>query len=270
MNTASTNQHDRINFLKNRNLRVLLADDNRVNQFLGKRILQNIGVLHIDLANDGNEAYSMVNKSAYDLILTDVEMPGMNGYQLAKAIHFTLTDSNCPVIIALTANASDDDREQARLAGIDDYLTKPYNPRDLMDAILRHFSGDDFLLLGEMEMKEKTTTSSLQKVYELFHHNPEDVQHFLRMLSSQLPVLISEIKTGISEDQWDRAFQAAHKLKSPVTLLGNCQLASALCEFTEDLRNRHKLAESPAAFENMLPPLESMLVLINTELESRI
>ena len=270
MHSTSTNQHDRINFLKNRNLRVLLADDNRVNQFLGKRILQNIGVLQIDLAGDGNEAYTMIRKSSYDLILTDVEMPGMNGYELARAIHFTITDASCPVIIALTANASDDDREQARLAGIDDYLTKPYNPRDLMDAILRHFSGSDFLVLGEMEMKEKTKTSSLEKVYELFHHNAEDVCHFLKMLSAQLPLLITEIKKGISDDDWDRAFQAAHKLKSPVSLMGNCELSATLCEFTENLRNRNKLSECPATFETMLPPFESMLVLINTELEKKI
>jgi CheY-like chemotaxis protein len=270
MHTTPGNQQTVTAFLKSRNLRILLVDDNRVNQFLGKRILQNIGVTNVELASDGDEAFSKIIAGEFDVLLTDVEMPGKSGYELSKALHSTIAPEKMPLIIALTANASDEDREQAKQAGISGYLTKPYSPQDLMDILFQHFGSENVLILEDMTLSTvQKSHSSLQKVYEVFHSNREDIQHFLLMLSQQLPQLIQEIKQGIALDDWDKAFQAAHKLKSPVTLLGNSFLAGELGKLTEDLRNRERLQDCPAAFDNLLPDLESMLVLVNTELEKQ-
>jgi CheY-like chemotaxis protein len=269
MQTSRDNQQSVISFLKTRNLRILLADDNRVNQFLGKRILQNIGVTNVELASDGNEAFAKIIASEFDVLLTDVEMPGKSGYELSKAIHSAMNPDKIPLIIALTANASDEDRELAAQAGIRGYLTKPYSPQDLIDIFYRHFGNESVLILEDIVPATHKSQSSLQKVYDVFHSNREDVQHFLFMLSQQLPQLINEIKQGIAADDWDKAFQAAHKLKSPVTLIGNSYLADELGKLTEDLRNRERLKDCPAALENILPGLESLLVLVNTELEKQ-
>ena len=271
MDNFPGNQQTIISFLRSLNLRVLLADDNRVNQFLGKRILQNIGITAVELASDGQEAFSAVNSSRFDIVLTDVEMPGMSGYELARAIHATVSPEMIPLIIALTANASDNDREQARLAGIHDYLTKPYSPQDLMDILVRHFGKEDVAIYEDsVVITPVHSQTSLQRLYEAFHSNREDIRHFLSMLSQQLPQLIGDIKSGIAQDDWDRAFQAAHKLKSPVTLLGNTVLADSLGVLSEDLKNRKCLENCPAAFDNILPALESLLVLINSELEKQV
>lgn len=271
MDSSPGNQQIIISYLQSRNFRVLLADDNRVNLFLGKRILQNIGITQVELVSDGQEALNALHKGSFDIVLTDVEMPGMNGHELAKAIHTGLHPDKVPFIIALTANASEDDREQAKLAGIHDYLTKPYSPQDLMDILVKHFGKEEVIVFEEAVPVDKhQERASLQRLYEAFHYNPADIRHFLTMLSQQLPELIREIKNGIAADEWDKAFQAAHKLKSPVTLIGNRQLADSLGELTEDLRNRFRLEHCPATFDDLLPELESLLVLINTELEKRV
>ena len=73
---------------------VLLVDDNRVNQFLGKRILQNLGIQHIELAGNGEDAFYMVQQRDFDVLLTDVEMPGMDGYELSMAIRHSEKTKN--------------------------------------------------------------------------------------------------------------------------------------------------------------------------------
>jgi two-component system sensor histidine kinase/response regulator len=265
------NQRDsyqsQVDFIKSRNLYVLLTDDNRVNQFLGKRILKNIGVSNVDLASDGDEAFELVKNNDYDIILTDVEMPIMNGYELAMAVHAAIPEEKLPLIIALTANASDDDRETARKSGIDDYLTKPYSPQDLIDVIMKHCGKADLMFFEEINTVEKSSAPGLQKLYSLFHSNPDDIRHFLSMLSQQIPELIAEMRKGILKDDWEKAFQAAHKLKSPITMLGDTHLATGLGNLTENLRHRRQLNYCPTAFDALLPALESVIVLINSELE---
>ena len=249
---------------------MLLADDNRVNQFLGKRILQNLGITNVDLVSNGNEAFEASRKHSYDLLLTDVEMPGMNGYELANCIRSLEAENEHLLIIALTANATDEDREKAVSSGIDDYLTKPYTPQDLQKVLLRHLKPEEEIQIQEMDFTSSTKIRSTQmtQVYELFHQNTRDVRHFLAMLSQQIPVLTNEIRKGIQHDEWENAFQSAHKLKSPVNILGSDDLRAALEIFTEDLRHQQNLAECCSRFEQILPALVSLLVLVNTELES--
>jgi CheY-like chemotaxis protein/HPt (histidine-containing phosphotransfer) domain-containing protein len=256
------------NNLMHKSLSILLVDDNKVNQFLGKRILQNLGITNIVLAGNGNEALELVINGSYDILLTDVEMPGMNGYELSAAIREKEAGEKKIIIIALTANASEEDREKAVVAGIDDYITKPYSPQDLMYTLQKNllenrpFMVEDF---GQA-IKEKPN-EGIKNVYSVFRDNKEDVKQFLHMLSGQLPELIQQIKTGIITENWDLSFQAAHKLKSPVKMLSSVQLFDKLSVFTEDLKERKNLNLSPENFETIAPELESLLVMVNKELE---
>lgn len=269
MENVCSNQASRIDFLKNKNLRVLLADDNRVNQFLGKRILQNIGISSVELASDGHEALALLQHTNFDVLLTDVEMPGMNGYELSDSVHRLKTGNSVPVIIALTANASEEDREMARSAGIHDYLTKPYSPQDLLEVLWNHFGKEELLVTGTVHSIANVHSITLHRVVEIFHNNADDIRHFLLMLSQQLPQLLDEIKKGIAEDNWNAAFQASHKLKSPVSLLGDSNLTESLTRLSENMRHRRELHACPAEFDQLLPQFESMMVLINSELEKQ-
>ena len=78
---------------ENPSIQILLVDDNRVNQFLGKRLLKNIGIENVDLCSNGNDAIVRITNKHYDVILTDIEMPGMNGYELSQSIRTLKKDS---------------------------------------------------------------------------------------------------------------------------------------------------------------------------------
>lgn len=255
----------------NKNISILLVDDNRVNQFLGKRILQNLGISNIEIAGDGITAFELIKNNNFDVLLTDVEMPGLNGYELSEAIRSYENNTKHITIIALTANASDEDRELAKKAGIDDYLTKPYSPQDLQDMLLKYLHKKEKFIFEDLStLKNGDSNDSIGHLYTIFHHNKDDVRHFLHMLSGQIPLLTSEIKAGIELENWEEAFQAAHKLKSPVKMLGGNELVLQLNILSEQLNEKKATETALANFEIIAPSLESLLVLVNRELEKLI
>jgi CheY-like chemotaxis protein len=114
-------------------LRILLVEDNAVNQMLAMSMLQKLGA-KADLAADGLEALDCVRQGVYDLILMDMQMPRMDGLSATRAIR-ALPDIRQPRIVALTANAMDADREACLDAGMNDFLTKPFQAFDLQEKL---------------------------------------------------------------------------------------------------------------------------------------
>jgi CheY-like chemotaxis protein len=115
-------------------LRVLLAEDNVVNQKLALRLLQQMGY-RADLASNGIEAVESVQRQTYDVVLMDVQMPEMDGLEAARQINSRWQPSERPRIVAMTANAMQGDREMCIEAGMDDYLTKPIRVDRLVEAL---------------------------------------------------------------------------------------------------------------------------------------
>ncbi len=123
-------------------LRILLAEDNVVNQKLALRLLQQMGY-RADLASNGIEAVESVARQTYDVILMDVQMPDMDGLEASRQIVATWPDAR-PRIIAMTANAMQGDREMCLAAGMDDYVTKPIRVDALVEALyaVQHRGGN--------------------------------------------------------------------------------------------------------------------------------
>jgi CheY-like chemotaxis protein len=119
-----------------RELRVLLAEDNAVNQKLALRLLERMG-LKADVVGDGREAVTAVGKRRYDLVLMDVQMPEMDGLTATRHIVGKWPREKRPWIVAMTANAMAGDREACLDAGMDDYVSKPIRPEELAAAIAR-------------------------------------------------------------------------------------------------------------------------------------
>ena len=117
-------------------LRILLAEDNLVNQKLASRLLARMGY-HADLAGNGVEAIEAVERQAYDLVLMDVQMPELDGLEASRRIVERWPEGRRPRIVAMTANASQGDREACLAAGMDDYVTKPIRVDALVKALLR-------------------------------------------------------------------------------------------------------------------------------------
>ncbi len=115
-------------------LRILLVEDNTVSQKLASRILERLGY-QADLAINGLEALEMLQRETYEVVLMDVQMPKMDGLEATRRIRRELTLDAQPRIIAMTANAMQEDREKCLMAGMDDYLSKPIRVEELVMAL---------------------------------------------------------------------------------------------------------------------------------------
>jgi CheY-like chemotaxis protein len=116
-------------------LRILLAEDNVVNQKLALRLLEQMGY-RADMASNGIEAIESLERQIYDVILMDVQMPEMDGLEATRLIR-KLTGAIQPHIIAMTANAMEGDREMCIAAGMNDYISKPIRINELVEALMK-------------------------------------------------------------------------------------------------------------------------------------
>jgi CheY-like chemotaxis protein len=117
-------------------LRLLLAEDNLVNQKVALLMLKKLGI-KADVATNGLEVMQALERQTYDVVLMDVQMPEMDGFEAAKAIRERWTEGK-PHIIAVTAHALEGDRKRCIEAGMDDYISKPVRLEELIEALGRY------------------------------------------------------------------------------------------------------------------------------------
>jgi CheY-like chemotaxis protein len=119
-------------FSKRHPLRILVAEDNAISQRLIERVLEKLGYKP-EFAEDGMDALHAVNQKIFDLIFMDVQMPFKDGLEATRQIR--LLEGDQPVIIAMTANTLQGDREECLEAGMDDYISKPVKLEMLMERL---------------------------------------------------------------------------------------------------------------------------------------
>ena len=117
-------------------LRILLAEDSAVNQKVALALLAKLGY-RADVVGNGREALTALEQGRYDVVLMDVQMPELDGLDTSRRIRERWTDGERPRIIAMTANALQEDRDACFAAGMDDYVAKPVRPEELAEALTR-------------------------------------------------------------------------------------------------------------------------------------
>ncbi|RKX18322.1 MAG: hybrid sensor histidine kinase/response regulator [Candidatus Zixiibacteriota bacterium] len=136
---SSTESNDLQSFVST-NKKILLVEDNKFNMILAKKLLDKEG-FQVETAVDGQKAVECVEASSYDLILMDVQMPVLNGYEAtAKIRDMQKISGEFIPIIAMTANAQQGDKEECLAAGMDDYINKPINAKKLKECIVKYLS----------------------------------------------------------------------------------------------------------------------------------
>jgi PAS domain S-box-containing protein len=221
-------------------LRVLLAEDNEVNQLLAKSILQYWG-FDSEIATTGNEVLQWLNKENFDVILMDIQMPEKSGLEAAKEIR-NLPDAkkrNIP-IIALTANALKGEEKKYMAVGMNDYLTKPFKENELYEVIskvLRHegsFGSSDHTIETKTDvavLPEPTDKLyDLQLVNELARGNEEFIRSLIQIFLETIPSTSKEMAEACSQQNWDQTGKLAHKLKSTIDTM-------CITSIKEDIRS---------------------------------
>jgi PAS domain S-box-containing protein len=214
-------------------LRVLLVEDNAVNRQLALRLLEKLGY-GADVAVNGLEALEALRRQPYDVVLMDVEMPEMDGLEAARRIHREWRAHERPRIVAMTANAMQEDREICLAAGMDDYMSKPIRLDELAAALRRcvpHSAADEGVLDQQALEQLRARTGDDAFVVEL-------VDTFLR----DAPALIDTLRDALENEEAQGLRRAAHTLKSNARVFGGTGLAE-LCQELETMAQTGALVE---------------------------
>lgn len=210
--------------------KVLLAEDNPVNQEVASVMLQNIGI-YPRIANNGREALQMMREDHFDLVLMDCQMPVMDGFEATAAWRQEEQSSNLlPLpIIALTANAITGDREYCLGKGMSDYLSKPFSPEQLHQLLSRWLIAKPSRDNQDLEMDAQVITQ-LQNMREGL------LEKVIQLFRSSSPELLDAIEDGIQQENADQVFKNAHSLKNSASNLGINALVKACRTLEADAR----------------------------------
>ncbi|APB35000.1 two-component hybrid sensor and regulator histidine kinase [Gloeomargarita lithophora Alchichica-D10] len=226
-------------------LRILLAEDNVVNQKVALGQLRQLGY-QADVANNGVEVLKLLEHNAYDIILMDCQMPDLDGYETSRRIRqLTLPQ---PVIIALTAHVMKDDRDKCLAAGMDDYLSKPIS-REHLGVALHQWGERVTAQHMEEEHKdmEPPTNQAINRDYlcQIFGDDPEFIQELLTLYLTDAQERVAALQRAIHPLQWEQIYHEAHQLKGAsanVGAEGMQHLARQLEELASDQQYPEQVA----------------------------
>jgi PAS domain S-box-containing protein len=223
-------------------LKVLVADDNAVNQQLALALLKKMGY-RPDVATNGAEVLEALARRPYDVVLMDVEMPVMDGLEASRRINREWPAGQRPRIIAMTANAMQGDREACLAAGMNDYVSKPIRREELAAALARcearAVSAEDSATAGEADDPGPVDLAELEAAVG----DPTFVRELISTFLNDAPALVGELRSSLEQSEFEELRRAAHTLKANGRTFGATGLA-ALSEELELSAQRGTLADA--------------------------
>jgi signal transduction histidine kinase/CheY-like chemotaxis protein len=203
---------------------VLVVDDNKVNQRVAALTLQKWNA-KVDVADHAKMAFDKLNQKKYDLILMDVTMPDMDGFEATKFIRKKMPPSISKIpIIAMTASALIGDREKCIAVGMDEYVSKPFHPEELYDKIVK--------IIPLNDRNRHSPVIDLTTLNERAEGDKEYLKDIMSSYIGEMPVYVKEMNEFIQSENLNAIGPQAHKMKSPAKLFGAFELNQQL-EFIE-------------------------------------
>ncbi|HEY0743703.1 MAG TPA: PAS domain S-box protein [Chryseosolibacter sp.] len=208
------------------NLRILLVEDNRVNQIVAGNFLKKWGIAY-DCANNGKEALELVKSKKYHLVLMDLQMPDMDGYEATRHIR---TGTNDPYfqklpIIALTASAMGEMSSKVTTVGMNDYVSKPFQPEDLEAKIAKYVS-----------INAKPTRNGKINLDLYTEGDPEFKRELAGLLIKNIEELKMALQHSIETGDAESFGAACHKVKTTIGMLGDSDYSSTVEELKEKVQ----------------------------------
>ena len=237
-------------------LRLMVAEDNKVNQSVIRHQLARFGHEVVFLAENGLEVLAALGRVQLDALLLDCQMPEMDGYETVRAIRALNGELRHLWVIAMTANTMEGDREKCLAAGMDDYVSKPFKERELVAALGRVRPG---VAPGKLLLSARQASIDPAALAMLRELGGEDGQALLESLCEQFLAagvkLVAELGAAAAGDDCEGARRAAHTLKGSAANFGAADLVAA-CELAEH-----------AAAELRLPEMQSAAARVPQEFE---
>lgn len=254
---------------------VLLAEDNLINQEVGKEVLSQLGC-RVHLANNGLEAFQAIQQQSFDLIFMDCNMPELDGFEASRRIRkYEQQQHQSPTpIIAFTADVMPTTRERCLAAGMDDYLSKPIIFDDLKKK-LTTWLGEPHIspALPQIEKPKRPVPKPIKPTPVIDLNNPldpsvlqdmrdnmqgRDVKWIITLFLHELPNYLAELQQAIDTADGQALYLAAHKFKGATSILGGHRVVS-LCKVLETLGRDKAFQEAADQLLQMRIECENLL-----------
>ena len=199
--------------------KILVVDDNEMNRLVATTILKGYGAITVEAGN-GKEAVELLHKELCDLVLMDIQMPVMNGFEATEFIRKHIS-SQLP-IVALTANAIKGDNIKCFEAGMNAYVAKPFKEEDLMKIVASQLNINNQINNSVMENNQASAESyyDITDIKTISRGNQDFINKMLKMFVDQTPAHIEEMKLRYEAKDYQRLGEVAHKIKPTIDSMG--------------------------------------------------
>jgi CheY-like chemotaxis protein/HPt (histidine-containing phosphotransfer) domain-containing protein len=251
--------------------KILVVEDNETNQKVIFHMLKKFGV-DIRIVNNGKEAIQVLEDGCpYDLLIMDLQMPEMDGFETTKYIRQQLK-LKVP-IFAMTASALRNEKTKCFELGMNEYLTKPFVPAELHQQLKKYLLPED-IQIHSIKDRDQDQKNISDKPYDLGHLiELEDADCLCEVLQSFLestPLTLSEIESGIHEHDWDRVYKQSHKLKTSLGLLQMEKLLSVMGVIEINAKENKNLERIPGEFKKAELLFKQIKPMIEEELKDAV
>jgi PAS domain S-box-containing protein len=252
---------------KRKNLHILIAEDNPVNQEVAATMLRRRGH-RVDIVGNGREAVDAVSRDSYDVVLMDLQMPILDGLGATAAIRAGHRGKTVP-IIALTANAASGERERCIAAGMDDYVAKPFRAGDLIAAVENVALPEDQRLTGvakALDAAEDVDIDGLRA--ELRDAGAEDaLGAVLSVFVGDAPTRVSVIIDAVASHEPERISRAAHAYKSSAGTIRALELAALLQKMESAARDHADISQMIELRDQIITAHDAVMARLRSWLE---
>ena len=219
-----------------KDIKVLMAEDNEMNQELARFIFEDIG-WKLDIAENGVIALDKLRKNYYDIVLMDIQMPELDGYEATIKIRNEFDPPlNSIPIMAITAHALNTEIKKCLAVGMNDYISKPFKVIDIISkvsALVIEKNAGRGAQVEKMLTPQKTESSgaeavkvekeeavNLKNLYTLSGSNKGTIKNIIQLFLNQMPGRVKELKLFLVEQDWEKLKSLCHKMKSSYSIVG--------------------------------------------------
>lgn len=248
--------------------KILIVEDNETNQKVIFHMLKKFG-LDIRIVNNGKEAIKTLEEgSIFDLIIMDLQMPEMDGFETTKYIRQQLK-LTIP-IFAMTASALRNEKAKCFELGMNEYMTKPFIPEELHQQLKKYLLAEEtpHTPLQELKQQPPKATPNLYNLSHLIELDDTDcLCEILKSFLDSTPAALKDIQAGILECDWDKVYKQSHKLKSSLGLLQMDKLLSLMTDIEINAKENRNLSRIPEEFRKAELLFEEVKPMIEKELK---
>jgi signal transduction histidine kinase/response regulator RpfG family c-di-GMP phosphodiesterase len=247
---------------------ILVVEDNPVNQLLVKKVLGKTGC-NVDIASNGIEGLELIKTKRYDVILMDIQMPEMDGYQTTYHIRNNLPQALSGIpIIALTAHAFGPDVTKCIAAGMNDYISKPFKAEDLYAKISKHCQKEERARIINLNQSNEVDSYNvnLSSISSVEHGDVTFLNELILAYDKQTPAFVDRLRGYVKSHNWKGIAAVCDQIKSAYDKVKMKELDKAIEELKDILNTSKPEADLPRV-ANMVNVIVSLISALNEEVK---